>query len=66
VSASPGRISNYPDSTWLRAMATEERASDPCVALVYVQRDAMAGTAELSPLTGLPPQLARICDACED
>jgi hypothetical protein len=64
--STPGRISNYPDSTWLRAMATEERASDPCVALVYVQRDAMAGTAVLTPLTAVHPLLERICESCED
>lgn len=62
----PNILANYPSTMWLRATAEDYSRADPTPALVWVARDAMAGSATLTPVTSEHPLLARICETCED
>jgi hypothetical protein len=62
----PTMTTNFPSATWLKATADDELRADPMPALVYVQRDAMAGAAVLTPVVeGYEPIACRMCDGDE-
>ncbi len=59
----PNLIHNFPSATWLAEMANDYSRADPTPPyVVHVQRDAMAGSATLTPVVeGYAPVGCRTC-----